>query len=720
MRGLLSSLGVLLLLVILATSAVATNDLSSPAQTRVPALELKGLDTPSDNMQSVPGPYNFLRLDEEIQVGDTVVVSTNYRDQQHNCGYNRMMAYDPDVEGGEPTAFFVWMQHDTDTPVRHVAFKRALFDEEGNAVVEEDEDTAGIEGAGYVALDIATTYDATGNGRVAPYITMHQRDSQDEDIYKSWFFDEASFFQGMFLGHAVPNIEAGIEQIWPQMVVTRNMGAGGENGVLTVHGISNGYEAPADESLYYWQYTLDEASGQFTNVTPEAEGSVVEFSSASQCLSTILASNDTGEKIVVANTTSRWILRGKLPSSWDTFAVSQSDNDIYYWQSDDGGASWDWDNPVNVTQFVEPNEEFLPGDTTAANQDSLRAYAEVDAVFSDDNVLHLVFNVHQFDYLRESVYQSSRIFYWNDRDETMHQIVDADFWNYARPVAWERLACHQQLYFDNATGIVWCMYQQYGEAGDTIYVEADDMTYALDASTNNYANSDLYISASPDYGKHWSKGVNVTRTRTMEHSLEAGVSQSERDPSFCLNNDGDYLNLFYGIDFDPGISSITGGTAVGVITENQMVYHRILKEALIDSFDVNAEWVPNYPLHYAGEEHDSWYDDGVNNWAYTTFDAFTSVGGHEVLTPSEFELQQNYPNPFNPSTQIAFSLKKAGVIQLAVYDVLGREVAQLVNRSMSAGDHKITFIADELPSGVYFYKLTSGSASQVKKMVLMK
>jgi Secretion system C-terminal sorting domain len=715
MRGLLSGFGVLVLLIMLATCAMATNDLSSAAQTRAPATKVAGLDAPIGNSQVVPGPYTFLGLDEEVQMGDTVVVSVNWRDQQHNCNYNRMMAYDPDLDGDEPTAYFVWMQHDTDAPTRHVAFKRVHFDEDGNPVVDTEK-VVGIIGAGYVAMDIAETFDASGSARMAPYITQHQRDGGDSDIYKSWFFDEASFLEGLFLEHAVPNIEAGIEQIWPQLIVARNMNAGVENGQLSIHGISNGYEAPADESVYYWKYDLDETTGQFTNVTPGAEGSVVEFSTASQTLSTILASNETGDRVVIANTTSRWALRGKLPASWDGLAMSQSDNDIYYWLSEDGGSTWDWDNPVNVTNFVEPDESFLPGDTTAANQDSLRAYAEVDAIFSDDDVLHLVFNVHQFDYLRESVYRSARVFYWNSANGTMHQIADADFWNYAAPVSWERLACHQQLYFDPETDILWCMYQQYGEAGDTI--EVDDTVYGLDASSIAQANSDLYMSASPDNGRHWAKGVNITRTRTMEHLLEPGECRSERDPSFSLNNEGEFLNIFYGLDFDAGISGITGGTAEGIVTENQMVYQRVSKAALIDSFNVNAEWVPNYSLHYDAETQ--YYDDG-NDWAYTTFDEFgTSVQDNGVLTPNEFELQQNYPNPFNPSTQIAFNLKKAGVIQLAVYDVLGREVAQLVNRSMNAGDHKITFIADELPSGVYFYKLTSGSASQVKKMVLMK
>ena len=97
-----------------------------------------------------------------------------------------------------------------------------------------------------------------------------------------------------------------------------------------------------------------------------------------------------------------------------------------------------------------------------------------------------------------------------------------------------------------------------------------------------------------------------------------------------------------------------------------------------------------------------------------------SVEDEMPLQPKEFELKQNYPNPFNPSTRIGFSLDRPAQVKLAVYDILGREVAVLVDRSMNAGSHNVNFMASDLPSGVYFYKLQSGSSEQVRKMVLMK
>jgi hypothetical protein len=88
--------------------------------------------------------------------------------------------------------------------------------------------------------------------------------------------------------------------------------------------------------------------------------------------------------------------------------------------------------------------------------------------------------------------------------------------------------------------------------------------------------------------------------------------------------------------------------------------------------------------------------------------------------PSSFSLKQNYPNPFNPATTIEFSLSKSTLTTLRVYNVLGQEVAELINNEINAGTHRVNFNASNLPSGVYFYKLESDNNSQVKKMLLLK
>ena len=89
-------------------------------------------------------------------------------------------------------------------------------------------------------------------------------------------------------------------------------------------------------------------------------------------------------------------------------------------------------------------------------------------------------------------------------------------------------------------------------------------------------------------------------------------------------------------------------------------------------------------------------------------------------TPKSFDLQQNYPNPFNPSTSIVFTLPERGYTLLKVYDVVGREVATLTNGVMDAGIHTVQFNGASFASGIYLYKLTSGSDVQIKRMTLLK
>jgi hypothetical protein len=90
------------------------------------------------------------------------------------------------------------------------------------------------------------------------------------------------------------------------------------------------------------------------------------------------------------------------------------------------------------------------------------------------------------------------------------------------------------------------------------------------------------------------------------------------------------------------------------------------------------------------------------------------------LVPTQFVLGNNYPNPFNPLTNIAFALPRDCYVTLKVYDVLGREVALLMQDNKSAGEYTVTWDAEKLPSGMYFYQLSAGDFLSTKKMVLMK
>jgi WD40 repeat protein len=99
---------------------------------------------------------------------------------------------------------------------------------------------------------------------------------------------------------------------------------------------------------------------------------------------------------------------------------------------------------------------------------------------------------------------------------------------------------------------------------------------------------------------------------------------------------------------------------------------------------------------------------------------YSNVIEVEVNIPSEFSLSQNYPNPFNPSTNIEYRIPEDGFVSLSIYNSLGQQVSILVNEDQSAGNHSLTFSADNLPSGLYFYELRSGSFVETRKMLLLK
>lgn len=130
----------------------------------------------------------------------------------------------------------------------------------------------------------------------------------------------------------------------------------------------------------------------------------------------------------------------------------------------------------------------------------------------------------------------------------------------------------------------------------------------------------------------------------------------------------------------------------------------------------------------------NWFPDQKKTWLaqraaeYTAIQTALDNGTTTISTgvqqvsnvPGEYRLDQNYPNPFNPSTKISFSLPHSANVSLKVFDMLGREIATLVNGYTNAGSHEVTFNASNLSSGIYFYKLVSGNFTEIKKMMLVK
>ncbi|MBK9098728.1 MAG: T9SS type A sorting domain-containing protein [bacterium] len=147
--------------------------------------------------------------------------------------------------------------------------------------------------------------------------------------------------------------------------------------------------------------------------------------------------------------------------------------------------------------------------------------------------------------------------------------------------------------------------------------------------------------------------------------------------------------------------------------------------------DIIEEYCPSYPQACINESNIYYVVKAVDNQYLTSVPSDSVMARVEgtppqkavaqnTTKPVEYSLMQNYPNPFNPTTTISYSIPKNGLVILQVFDILGIEVAKLINEVKEAGNYSVAFNASELPSAIYFYTLTSGDFSATKKLILLK
>jgi hypothetical protein len=143
------------------------------------------------------------------------------------------------------------------------------------------------------------------------------------------------------------------------------------------------------------------------------------------------------------------------------------------------------------------------------------------------------------------------------------------------------------------------------------------------------------------------------------------------------------------------------------------------------------KWIPNNTAGLKGKWHlDSTLVDSVSGWNGTilgnvTYDTaancvITGIPFIQTQVIREYRLFQNYPNPFNPVTKISYDIPKQGFVSIKIYDMLGKEVATLVNENKGIGSYIVDFDGSSLSSGVYFYRLESNGFIATKKMMLIK
>jgi hypothetical protein len=236
---------------------------------------------------------------------------------------------------------------------------------------------------------------------------------------------------------------------------------------------------------------------------------------------------------------------------------------------------------------------------------------------------------------------------------------------------------------------------------------------------------------------------DILRTYTADASVAYGVATTEDFQAIAESVSGMDLNYFfqewiYGENY-PKYSVVWGSQSISgniynlslKITQNvnsepsfftmpiQIKVNFEVSDTLITVFN-NAQ-VQNFNVTVNGMPTSISVDS--DNWILKTVSSVvhdTDV----VINLNKFSLDQNYPNPFNPGTTIKFSLGKAGLTTLKLYDLLGNEVATLVNGELEASPYEVTFdassVLDGLSSGTYFYTLTSGGFTETRKMLLLR
>jgi hypothetical protein len=190
----------------------------------------------------------------------------------------------------------------------------------------------------------------------------------------------------------------------------------------------------------------------------------------------------------------------------------------------------------------------------------------------------------------------------------------------------------------------------------------------------------------------------------------------------CGGNDFD-IRTVGSTDIDYGLAYANGTDLISTLGANFVVTDPLFTDEFEDDFTITE----SSPAVDAGEHEPfgfkvMYFGEGVDIGAYETGSVGTvgieDENGYKM--PAEYSLDQNYPNPFNPTTNIRFSLTNSGMVSLKVYNLLGEEVAVLLNQEMGIGVHTVSFNASNLSSGMYFYTIKVGEFTSTKKMMLIK
>ncbi len=356
---------------------------------------------------------------------------------------------------------------------------------------------------------------------------------------------------------------------------------------------------------------------------------------------------------------------------------------LYWYGSTDGGATWGGlaaglGSGTNPEYGQITNRDYAPYFTN---------FAQVNHNVSNDGVTHVVCNGYGEGVLpgTTDTVNTFPIYYWNSNfqnwmalTDPLTEAPDDGFGNFVTGGTTTRLYSGNgigQAYPNVSTSadgqivfVAWDGFEYTGAIGSSAW-----NIYPGDGGTNSgpIYYTDIYFSWSSDGGATW-------------------------EAPAILKGDADVMEQY------PYLARRIA------FQGDQATMHYMYQEDAVPGAGI-------FGTQVAGQNDLS--DD--TRWLYDSF-TWTIVGVEDDIVVNDFTLEQNYPNPFNPSTTINYTLSERSVVTLKVYDVLGNEVASLVNTTQEAGKYDIKFDAAKLSSGLYIYTLNAGNFTSSRKMMLLK
>ncbi|MBZ0263727.1 T9SS type A sorting domain-containing protein [bacterium] len=370
-------------------------------------------------------------------------------------------------------------------------------------------------------------------------------------------------------------------------------------------------------------------------------------------------------------------------------------------QTDEGwndlGRPWTEDLPPSIIQFTSTGRFLAMG----RNSDN----RQVDGYFSDDDGETWTqmdgFGMDAEGYGFTSVIESDNgtIYAGHEALGLFSSTDNGASWNHinSEAVGTLRMAGDGSLYFSSWQGV------KRSSDGGNSWTTLDDIgtpgaNTASPVTASFIVQDWMDIERTLDGGATWMNIFN-----NLQPAIEGNwISEV---PAMCYNDEGDLY--------------------VSVIAENPQTYRKttyILKSDndgtdfvnVTGRSSIKSAVVENLRLTsnggVAAHTNMGWFGEEIE----------VDVQEGQVIQPITFSLSQNYPNPFNPTTTIQFSLSSSAFAKLTVYDMMGREISQLVNQTLSRGQHEVQFDASTLASGVYLYRLQSGKQTITNRMYLIK